>query len=113
MVASLLHEPLLSNLRSCLDTRLLPLACQATLILLSGLGTDVVFDYNKPKAVEWIHKLTKNMLRLVLDTISLQYSAQFYNMAIPTEGGEYSSLFDIVGNCYIFIQIYPCIHCNH
>ncbi|KAL2851358.1 hypothetical protein BJX68DRAFT_266270 [Aspergillus pseudodeflectus] len=52
----------------------------------------------EPEVAERIRKLTENKLKLVFDTISLEFSAQFCNKAISTEAGEYSSLLDVKVN---------------
>ncbi|KAI9929538.1 hypothetical protein AWENTII_009279 [Aspergillus wentii] len=56
------------------------------------LGADAVFDYNDPNAAAAIREYTKNNLKLVFDTISLESSVKFSDNALSTEGGDYSAL---------------------
>lgn len=63
--------------------------------LVKSLGADEVYDYNDPESAAKIHELTKNNLKLVFDTISLEDSARFSDNALSTEGGEYSALLPI------------------
>lgn len=63
--------------------------------LVKDLGADIVFDYKDPNSASEIRKYTQDNLRLVLDTTSIGSSAQFCDMAISTQGGEYSALLDI------------------
>ncbi|KAM3068063.1 hypothetical protein ACMFMG_011110 [Clarireedia jacksonii] len=63
--------------------------------LVKSLGADAVFDYNDPQSVAEIRKYTKNNLKLVFDTISLESSAAFCDQVISAEGGDYSALLPI------------------
>ncbi|OKL64423.1 Protein TOXD [Talaromyces atroroseus] len=63
--------------------------------LVRSLGADAVFDYKDPNSAKEIRTYTKNDLKLVLDTISLDSSAQYCDNAISTEGGEYSALLTV------------------
>ncbi|KAE8342134.1 hypothetical protein BDV24DRAFT_162685 [Aspergillus arachidicola] len=63
--------------------------------LVRSLGADVVFDYKDPNSAEDIRKETQNNLKLVFDCISLESSAQFCEVALSTDGGEYSSLLPV------------------
>ncbi|KAB8227954.1 hypothetical protein ETB97_006742 [Aspergillus alliaceus] len=63
--------------------------------LLRKLGAEAVFDYNEPQAAADIRKYTDNNLKLALDCISLETSAQFCDNALSTDGGEYSALLPV------------------
>ncbi|KAJ5593998.1 Protein TOXD [Penicillium hispanicum] len=60
--------------------------------LVKRLGADQAFDYNDPNSAAEIRAHTGNKLRLVLDTISLESSAQYCDAALSSDGGEYSGL---------------------
>ncbi|PWY85926.1 GroES-like protein [Aspergillus heteromorphus CBS 117.55] len=60
--------------------------------LVKGLGADRVYDYKDPGAAEAIREDTADGLVLVLDTISLESSAEFCGRAISSRGGDYSAL---------------------
>ncbi|KAL1952597.1 hypothetical protein VTO42DRAFT_4704 [Malbranchea cinnamomea] len=63
--------------------------------LVKSLGADAVFDYKDPNAAAEIRKHTQNKLKFVLDTISLESSAEFCDNALSTEGGEYTALLKV------------------
>jgi NADPH:quinone reductase-like Zn-dependent oxidoreductase len=63
--------------------------------MVKRLGADAVFNYRDPQSASEIRSYTKNNLKLVLDTISLESSAQYCDNAISTEGGEYTALLPI------------------
>ena len=63
--------------------------------LVKRLGADAVFDYKDANAAAEIRKYTQDDLRLVLDTISVESSAQFCDNALSTKGGEYSALLNV------------------
>ncbi|KAJ5760295.1 zinc-binding oxidoreductase ToxD [Penicillium odoratum] len=60
--------------------------------LVKSLGADEVYDYKDPKSAAAIRASTDDKLKLVLDTISLDSSAEFCDNAISTTGGEYTAL---------------------
>ncbi|KAE8374909.1 chaperonin 10-like protein [Aspergillus bertholletiae] len=63
--------------------------------LVKRLGADAVFDYKDPNSAAEVRKYTNNSLKLVLDTISLQASAEYCEQAMSTDGGDYGVLFAI------------------
>lgn len=63
--------------------------------LVRRLGADEVYDYNNPDSPAKIRESTKNNLKLVFDTVSLEASARFCDSALSTEGGEYSALLSV------------------
>ena len=63
--------------------------------LVKKLGADAVYDYNDPSSAAKIRETTKNNLKLVFDTISLEDSSRFCDNALSTEGGDYSSLLPV------------------
>jgi NADPH:quinone reductase-like Zn-dependent oxidoreductase len=60
--------------------------------LVRRLGADKTFDYKDPSSAAAIRACTNNKLKLVLDTISVEASAQYCDAALSSEGGEYSAL---------------------
>ena len=63
--------------------------------LVKSLGADAVYDYNDPNAASKVNEDTKNNLKLVFDTISLEVSSKFSDKALSTNGGDYSALLHI------------------
>ncbi|GFF22114.1 protein TOXD [Aspergillus udagawae] len=60
--------------------------------LVKDLGADKASDYKDPQSADAIRAYTDNKLKLVLDTISVEASAQYCDKALSSEGGEYSAL---------------------
>ncbi|KAL4893818.1 chaperonin 10-like protein [Aspergillus ambiguus] len=63
--------------------------------MVKQLGADAVFDYRDPDSASAIREYTKDHLRLVLDTISLEPTAKYCDNAISTQGGHYTALLNI------------------
>ncbi|PYI14031.1 zinc-binding oxidoreductase [Aspergillus violaceofuscus CBS 115571] len=60
-----------------------------------SLGSDAVFDYNDPNAANAVRKHTNDSLTLAFDTVSVESSARFCDLALSSQGGDYSSLLPI------------------
>lgn len=60
--------------------------------LVKSLGADEVFDYKDPKSAAAIRAATDDKLKLVLDTISLESTAEYCGAAMSTTGGDYTAL---------------------
>ncbi|KAJ5671986.1 chaperonin 10-like protein [Penicillium longicatenatum] len=60
-----------------------------------SLGADEVFDYKDPNSAAAIRAATDDKLKLVLDTISIESSAQYCGEAMSTTGGDYTALLAI------------------
>ncbi|KAJ5953287.1 hypothetical protein N7454_000183 [Penicillium verhagenii] len=60
--------------------------------LVKSLGADEAFDYKDAGAAAAIRAATDDKLKLVLDTISLDASAEFCEKALSTAGGDYTAL---------------------
>ncbi|KAJ5182535.1 Protein TOXD [Penicillium capsulatum] len=63
--------------------------------LVKRLGADKAFDYKDPNSAAAIREYTQDKLKLVLDTISLESSAQYCDATLSSEGGDYSALLPI------------------
>ncbi|KAF9890023.1 hypothetical protein FE257_006703 [Aspergillus nanangensis] len=63
--------------------------------MVKKLGADAVFDYQDPESAKKIRVYTKDGLKLVLDTISLESSARYCDNAISTQGGDYMALLNV------------------
>jgi NADPH:quinone reductase-like Zn-dependent oxidoreductase len=60
--------------------------------LVRSRGADMVFDYNEHHSATKIRRYTQNSLELALDTIAIEYTAQYCVDALSTEGGKYITL---------------------
>ncbi|KAL2849962.1 chaperonin 10-like protein [Aspergillus pseudodeflectus] len=60
-----------------------------------GLGADAVFDYNELGSASAIRAQTNDGLTMALDTVSVESSAKYCDLALSSKGGEYSSLLPI------------------
>ncbi|KAJ0423902.1 NAD(P)-binding protein [Aspergillus carlsbadensis] len=59
------------------------------------LGADAVFDYNEPNSASAIKAQTNDGLTLAFDTVSVESSAKYCDLALSSKGGQYSSLLPI------------------
>ena len=60
--------------------------------LVKKLGADSVFNYKDASSAENINQHTNNALKVVLDTVSSEESAQYCDKALSSEGGFYCAL---------------------
>lgn len=60
--------------------------------LVKSLGADEVFDYKDPNSAAAIRAASGDKLKLVLDTISLESSAEYCDAAMSSTGGDYTAL---------------------
>jgi NADPH:quinone reductase-like Zn-dependent oxidoreductase len=60
-----------------------------------GLGADAVFDYNEPGSASAIRAQTNDRLTMAFDTVSVESSAKYCDLALSSKGGHYSSLLPI------------------
>jgi NADPH:quinone reductase-like Zn-dependent oxidoreductase len=59
------------------------------------LGADAVFDYNGPGSARAIRAQTNDRLTMAFDTVSVESSAKYCDLALSSKGGHYSSLLPI------------------
>jgi NADPH:quinone reductase-like Zn-dependent oxidoreductase len=59
------------------------------------LGADAVFDYNELGSASAIRVQTNDGLTMALDTVSVESSAKYCDIALSSKGGQYSSLLPI------------------
>lgn len=59
------------------------------------LVANAAFDYNDPKYANMIKEHTNDSLTLAFDTISLESSAKYCDIALSSQGGDYSALLPI------------------
>ncbi|CAK1363504.1 unnamed protein product [Cercospora beticola] len=64
--------------------------------LLRERGAKLLYDYRAPSVGESIRTATKNKLKLVFDTVSIESSAAICAQAFGSEGGIYCNLLDTV-----------------
>lgn len=74
--------------------------------LVRSLGADAVFYYNDTEAVSRIREYTQNSLKLVLDTIATESTAQYCIDAMSSAGGDYTAI------NYVTIPSWSNINCH-